>query len=358
MTTSRIEPADIAAPSGLAAAWQSRPWFGRVAGFSAPLDVHEVAGLALEEDVETLVVRSRRSRDHVSYDIDAEPLDTQRLADLGERDWTVLVRDIDLHLPDLRRLWDATHWLADWRRADIMVSLAAPGGSVGPHSDSYDVFLLQGQGLRRWSLAPRHHGTPEPGHPLRLVNCAQYTECITARSGDLLYVPPGHIHHGEAEDWCTTWSLGLQAPLLADIAALCDQPGTFPKDSRYRDPGLPAPARPGEIGPEVVAALAAQGIESPDAIVALGILVSHCKPEWTPAPGDAKPGAQLAPATRLFWHPRDDSISVFCNGQSLETGPCHAGALARMCAERRWHAGLDTTLGHWLGGCGAWERRV
>ncbi len=132
-----------------------------------------------------------------------------------------------------------------------MVSVAGPGGSVGPHTDQYDVFLLQAQGSRRWQIAESLDDKLLPDCELNVLQSFQAEQEWVLEPGDMLYLPPGIAHHGVALDQCMTWSIGMRAPSAADFFQtfgewLADQRG---EGDRYRDPGLEVATRSGEIDP-------------------------------------------------------------------------------------------------------------
>lgn len=271
--------------------WQKRPLFlpGALPGFRPPLTVDEIAGLACEPEVESRLVFTERSNDTIRYRAETGPFEPEYLAALPASDWTLLVHDLDRHLPELRPLLLAPRFLPAWRMGDLMVSVAAPGGSVGPHRDSYDVFLLQGEGRRRWQLGSGEPSSASSG--LRLLQNFRAEEEFVCTPGDALYVPPGAGHHGIAETLCTTWSLGLQAPLLRDLALYLDLDASeIDPRGRYADPDLaPEECRGGIIHPAAVrrcrAALPdAAGVDDDDIAEALGRLVTVPKPGHRPEP--------------------------------------------------------------------------
>jgi len=201
-----------------ATVWQRRPLLIRDAfpDFQPPLDAEELAGLALEPEVESRLITGRPGGD---WTLRQGPFDETDFLQAPERDWTLLVQDVDKHEPDCDWILDAFDWLPGWRIDDLMVSYAAPGGSVGPHVDAYDVFLLQGAGQRRWRI-----GTPGSGHAverggLRQHDDVDFTDEWVLSPGDMLYLPPGVPHEGVAVTACTTWSIGLRAVSLADLAS-------------------------------------------------------------------------------------------------------------------------------------------
>ncbi|MEO0364900.1 MAG: cupin domain-containing protein [Pseudomonadota bacterium] len=352
-----MKPVD-AIPAGLARAWQREPWWSEPTegAFRPPLDIDEIAGLATLPDVESLLVKTHRTDGKTEYKTQSGPFDTSTLGSLGEHDWTLLVRDLDRHLPELGELWTHFHWLADYRRADIMVSVAAPGGSVGPHRDSYDVFLVQGHGERCWQLAPGDDADETPDHPLRLTYPPQFTERVDATPGHTLYVPPGYIHHGVAQTLCTTWSFGLQAPLVSDIASMANLPGTHSPDERLRDPSIPVRKRHGEIPHHALAAVSCFDADDANALDALGLLLSTPKPGFEPDGASTPQGTgSLHPWTRLYWRTDRSACSVYCNGQMLVHSNAAIATLEQLSEHQTLSISDDAELFRWLSGCAAFE---
>lgn len=206
--------------------WQKRPLFmpGAASGLDQP-DANTLAGLALEESVEARVITGAGNG---PWSVLQSPLDDNVFETLGEKNWTLLVQSVDHFLTETSLLLDDFAFLPNWRVEDIMISYAAKGGSVGPHFDRYDVFLIQASGSRRWQIgdvcdesSPRQ-ATDE----LKLLAQMPVREELIAQPGDVLYLPPGVAHHGVAEDSdCITWSVGFRAPdyqmLMAEIAGEC-----------------------------------------------------------------------------------------------------------------------------------------
>lgn len=200
--------------------WQQRPRVFRQAlpGFSPPLGGEELAALAMESDVESRLVEGAAES---GWRLRHGPFVEQDFLDTPETDWTLLVQDVEKHLPDLVWIVDAFDMLPSWRLDDLMVSYAAPGGSVGPHVDAYDVFLLQGMGRRHWWIDDRPECARQETQTGGLRLLARFTpnRDWILEPGDVLYLPPGIPHHGVALDACTTWSVGLRAPSLGDTLA-------------------------------------------------------------------------------------------------------------------------------------------
>ncbi len=186
----------------------------------------------------------------------------RRAGRAGEFDWTLLVSGLNLHLPAADRLLRRFDFLPQARLDDLMVSYAAPGGSVGPHADGYDVFLIQGHGRRRWRLCRPRAFDFVAGAPLRLIENFVAEDELLAEPGDLLYLPPGWGHDGVALESCTTYSIGFRAPGSDELgAAFLDwlHARGLPERPRYRDRGLRATQHSARV-PRAMIAYAADAI--------------------------------------------------------------------------------------------------
>lgn len=194
--------------------WQNKPLLvrGAVRDFPDPLTPDELAGLACEDDVESRIVREEGGAH--PWEVTWGPHPEERFAELPDEGWTILVQELHRHVPEAALLLDRFSFLPNVRVDDVMVSFAAPGGGVGPHTDSYDVFLVQGMGERRW----RYHTRPtkdvafRPGLDLRILERFVPDADEVLRPGDMLYVPPGFAHEGVAVTPCLTYSVGFRAP--------------------------------------------------------------------------------------------------------------------------------------------------
>jgi 50S ribosomal protein L16 3-hydroxylase len=231
--------------------WQKRPLLVRNAfpGFVSPITPEDLAGLACEEAALSRVVLHDRKRDR--WELRNGPFAEESFPKLPKKDWTLLVQDVDKWDMDVRALLSAFRFLPSWRLDDIMVSFAAPGGSVGAHVDQYDVFLLQAHGHRRWQIDTNPDAPLgfRPDVELKLLSQFTPDHDWVLAPGDMLYLPPGVPHHGVAEDACLTFSFGMRAPsqaeLLLDFAE--ELAAAIPEESRYTDPDLALPADPAEI---------------------------------------------------------------------------------------------------------------
>ena len=231
--------------------WQKKPLLIRNAfpAFASPLQSEDLAGLACEEGALARIVRHDWQAD--TWQVENGPFPEEKFPGMPHQDWTLLVQDMDKWDADVAGLLAHFDFLPRWRMDDIMISFAAPGGSVGAHIDNYDVFLLQAQGHRRWQIDTRPHPdeTYRDDVPLRLLKHFNPDQDWVLAPGDMLYLPPGVPHHGVAEDACLTISVGLRAPSSAELLDHYAQTLAFDADERirYTDPDLAVPGDPNEI---------------------------------------------------------------------------------------------------------------
>ncbi|WP_273528053.1 cupin domain-containing protein [Pseudomonas sp.] len=221
--------------------WQKKPLLIRQAipDFQSPISPDELAGLSLEEEVESRLVIEHGGS---PWELRRGPFAEDTYQQLPERDWTLLVQAVDQLVPEVAELLGQFRFLPNWRIDDVMISYAAPGGGVGPHFDNYDVFLLQAHGQRRWRIgqmcdsdsALLEHGD------LRILADFQGTDEWVLEPGDMLYLPPRLAHFGTAEDACMTYSVGFRAPSAAEVLThFTDFLAQFlPDEERYGDADL------------------------------------------------------------------------------------------------------------------------
>jgi 50S ribosomal protein L16 3-hydroxylase len=219
-----------------------------VPDFEELIDPASLFALAGRSDVESrLIIRTGGQ-----WAMERGPFKASRLKKLPARDWTLLVQGLNLHVPAADALLHRFNFLPHARLDDVMISLAAPGGGVGPHFDSYDVFLLQGMGVRRWSISEQTDLTLVEAAPLKILKTMKADATLELRAGDLLYLPPQVAHDGVAvqnEGFCTTYSIGFRAPTHQEIADTFLQwlTDTTELEGRLSDPDLVATDRPGKI---------------------------------------------------------------------------------------------------------------
>ena len=199
----------------LAEYWQKKPLLIRnaIANFEAPIDADELAGLALEEEVESRIVVEK------DWQLQHGPFTEETFASLPAEKWTLLVQAVDLWVPEVAEILAKFDFLPQWRIDDIMVSYAADGGSVGPHFDYYDVFLLQGAGKRRWQIGGLSDADCPivPNTELKILQHFEPVDEWVLEPGDMLYLPPKIAHHGVAIGECTTFSVGFRAPAVSEM---------------------------------------------------------------------------------------------------------------------------------------------
>ncbi len=331
--------------------WQKKPLLIRQAfpNYQAPLAPEDLAGIACEEGVLARLVKHDRKKDH--YSLETGPFKETMFPKLGKKDWTLLVQDMDKWDGDVRQLITAFNFLPRWRVDDVMISFAAPGGSVGPHVDQYDVFLLQAQGQRRWEIDnnPNADKSFREKTELKLLEKFQASHVWTLQPGDILYLPPGVPHHGEAVDACMTFSLGMRAPSHAELLNEWAD-GLFERvseDVRYADKDLTAAKDSGEIDSATcdrVLDIFKQHVPDSKEAAALffGRFVTTYRTaiEIAPPPRTPKPEKVLErlakgdvlvphPFARWAWCKDGREAIVFVQGHSFSTTPSVASLLAR-----------------------------
>jgi len=220
-----------------------------LADFRSPLTPQELAGLALEEDVESRLITHTTD---TPWQLRHGPFSESDFTTLKHSNWTLLVQAVDLWVPAVAELLEHFRFIPHWRLDDIMVSYAPTGGSVGPHFDYYDVFLLQGAGRRRWQLGGLCDSqTPRLEHtPLHILRDFSPQTSVDLEPGDLLYIPPGIAHWGTSlNDDCMTYSIGFRAPshahMLSGVAN--DIAASLADDQRLRDRLRGPSHQPGQI---------------------------------------------------------------------------------------------------------------
>lgn len=303
--------------------WQRKPLLIRAdCPFKNPLAAEELAGLALEPDVEARLVRMQADE----WQVEQGPLRENSFS--GDEPWTLLVQRVDHYVPEVAALRHWVNFLPSWRLDDVMVSYATDGGGVGPHYDNYDVFLLQGEGQRRWQLG-QHCDADSPlrDNPhLRILAHFEESESYLLNPGDILYVPPGLAHWGTSVGAGMTYSIGFRAPRLNDmLSRQVDEllPAIEP-EQLYRDPVPLDPARPGELTDKALeaarsqlTALLASADYSADWFGEL-VTESH-REESYGADGAVPSRVVLDPASRLAWFDTGSGCRVYANGTVLAT---------------------------------------
>ncbi len=209
---------DISIEEFLRDYWQKKPLLIRQAfpNFISPITQDELAGLACEIDTARIVLEKGGK---YPWEVRHGAFEEEDFAHLPSTHWTLLVNDTDQYLPELKAILDPFRFIPDWRIDDLMISFAVEGGSVGPHVDEYDVFLLQAQGQRRWQINTQIPQADNflPDLELRIMRDFKAEQEWVVEPGDLLYLPPNVPHYGVALNECMTYSVGFRAPTQADM---------------------------------------------------------------------------------------------------------------------------------------------
>ncbi len=245
-------------PTGLSAAaflrdyWQKKPLLIRQAfpDLQPLLDPPQLFKLACDPDAQARLVTQQRGQ----WQISNGPFAAQDFSKSRKAPWTVLVQGVNNYLPQGAELLQHFSFIPHTRLDDLMVSYAPKGGGVGPHFDSYDVFLLQGSGHRRWQISAQKDHTLVEGAPLRILRNFKSEQEWVLAPGDMLYLPPHYAHNGIAEDDCMTYSIGFRAPSYQELTEqfLVHLQDNLCVEGMYADPQLKTQRHPSEISTDML----------------------------------------------------------------------------------------------------------
>lgn len=335
--------------------WQKEPLVVRKAfpGLRDPLSPDELAGLACQSDVNSRLVLERGGAK--PWQVIGGPQRPATLRRLGKSHWTLLVESVDTHSPAIAALAEAFSFIPRWRMDDVMVSLSPVHGTVDAHIDSYDVFLIQGQGRRRWEVDRRARADYKPGLDLRILQRFRPQDSWVLEPGDMLYVPPGVGHRGVTMpsdvDVALTYSIGFRAPSASDLlSALLAR--FLSRDTRtlFADPGRKAALDPARIAPADMSALrrfltaSLRTLEGDEGTLAIGEAVTS---GGAASASGRRPtaasvalrlrrgkGVSVAPGARLSWAPlRRARAALFVNGESHVLGAGQIFAARFLCGQ-------------------------
>jgi len=242
----------LSAKKFLSQFWQKKPLLVRdaISDFKGVVQAPELFALSLRDDIESRLVSRRRG----AWQMQQGPFSRTQFARLPKSGWTLLVQGLNLELPEADALLRRFRFLPYARLDDVMVSYAVRGGGVGPHFDSYDVFLLQGPGRRRWSVGKEREPELDPKAPLRILRNFRPEKEWLLEPGDMLYLPPGWAHDGVALEPCFTYSIGFRAPSHREVAreflAFLQERVAF--DGLYADRGAGPARRAAEVPKRMV----------------------------------------------------------------------------------------------------------
>ena len=331
--------------------WQKRPLLVRqaMAGFQPLLTRPELFALVEDDSVESRLL----THGSQGWRLHRGPLRRRALPPIGQREWTLLVQGVDLHHAGVHALMQQFRFVPDARLDDVMISYATDGGGVGPHFDSYDVFLLQAQGQRRWRIGRQRDLTLIEGLPLKILADFQPEAEYLLEPGDMLYLPPRWAHDGVAVGECMTYSIGFRQPARGDLARellqrLADEASDALGDLAYRDPRQPATATPARI-PQAMRDFAhdavARALREPRVLdMLLGELMTEPKSNvWFDAAaraGRSRGDLVLDRRTRMMY----DARHVFINGESFEAAGRDARLVRQLADDRRLSAAARARL--------------
>ena len=358
--------------------WQKKPLLIRQAipGFQAPVSRTALFDLAAQEAVESrLIVQAltgkpvtksmakpkvnlpARASAVSAWQLSHGPFARRALPPLTQKQWTLLVQGVDTHHPAVHQLLQQFRFVPDARLDDVMVSFATEGGGVGPHFDSYDVFLLQAQGRRRWRIGQQKDFSLCEDVPLKILANFEHEEEFVLEPGDMLYLPPRYAHDGVALDECMTYSIGFRAPdsrrlglelmqlmvdeMQEDLEDEASHPTAKalnnPAKTLYRDPRQLAVEGPAAV-PASLLAFAAEAVEKAMQQAhslprLLGESLTEPKPKtWFEAaevPAVLR-RVELDRGTRMMY----DALHVFINGESYRAAGKDATLMRKLADER------------------------
>ena len=343
--------------------WQKKPLLVRQAipDFESPISPDELAGLALEEEVESRLVIEHGER---PWELQRGPFNEDTFQDLPERDWTLLIQAVDQFVPEVAELLEDFKFLPKWRIDDLMISFAAPGGGVGPHFDNYDVFLLQAHGHRRWQVGQMCDSDSPllPHADLKILAEFEPTEEWVLEPGDMLYLPPCLAHNGIAEDDCMTYSVGFRAPSAAEVLThFTDFLGQFlPDEERYSDADIQPSEDPNQIQRDALERLKALLNEhmSDERLLMTWFGQFMTEPKYPELVagieigeedflGALEDGAIIIrnPSARMAWSEVGEDLVLFASGQSRLLSASLRELLKLVCSADALHI---ENLGAWL----------
>lgn len=340
--------------------WQKKPLLIRNAfpGFQPLLSRQQLFAMAADEAVESrLIVHGTQG-----WKLRHGPFAKSVFPPFRQPRWTLLVQGVDLHLNAAHDLLQRFRFVPDARLDDLMISWASDGGGVGPHFDSYDVFLLQASGQRLWRIGRQKDLSLEPDVPLKILSRFEPEEEHLLNPGDMLYLPPRWAHDGIAvgED-CMTYSAGFRVPQRGGLAGELIQrmADEFEDSTLYRDPSQPATATPAAL-PAALADFAADALQRLVAdraslACALGEVMTEPKPRVCfdePVQPWRVSALKLDRRTRMMY----DDHHVFINGEGFRAGGADARLMRELADTRALSAtrvaraseGAQTLLGDWF----------
>ncbi len=329
--------------------WQKKPLLIRQAlpGFTPVLDRAALFELAGRDEVESRLIALEQKKGQAVWRMRHGPMERRALPALKQAAWTLLVQGVDMHHAGVHDLLQQFRFVPEGRLDDVMISYASDGGGVGPHFDSYDVFLLQAQGQRRWQIGRQQDLTLREDVPLKILANFVPEQTFVVEPGDMLYLPPGYAHDGVAVGGdCMTYSIGFRSPKRGELARellqrLAEDAADEVGDALYRDAKQPAVSTPGAM-PSALQDFAREALQAalkdPLALPRLlGEYLSEPKSNvWFEAgEEDALDGGLvLDRRSRMMY----DEHHIFINGESYRASGRDAKLMRQLADERRLDA--------------------
>jgi len=276
--------------------WQKKPVLIRraVDNFKSFISAEELAGLSLESEIESrIITENSESSSSPFWSLQKGPFNPDTFQQLPKDKWTLLIQAVDHWLPEAADFLEHFRFIPSWRLDDLMVSYATDGGSVGPHYDQYDVFLLQAEGVREWQVGQCCNGfeAMQPGSELGVLKDFSAEQTWQLYPGDILYLPPKVAHWGIAHGDCITYSIGFRAPSMAELfdRTVDELVPTLSESQRYIDKDFTFQSSSSQISDSTLKSLKASLVEQLDnsevLAMSLGYLMTEAKyPEYAPVP--------------------------------------------------------------------------
>ena len=308
--------------------WQQKPLLIRQAfpAITTPFSAEELAGLACEIDSARIIIEKTKP----AWQLHTSPFTEEDFLNLPNSHWTLLVNDLEQYYPELRTLITQFNFIPDWRIDDLMVSYAVNQGSVGPHTDDYDVFLIQAEGKRHWSL----DSLADPNHTLAdsdlcILQDFNTTEEWLLEAGDMLYLPPKLAHYGIAQGDCMTYSVGFRAPNQQDLieSYLGELAETSTLKKRFSDAKRTLQSHPAELTSHDIATMKAllfDALEQNDDFITqwLGKYLTETRQanlNILSCPNDYEKNVNYyrSPTARLIWVEQTHAIQLYYSGKHM-----------------------------------------
>lgn len=328
--------------------WQKKPLLIRqaVPDMKPLISRADLLAMVESEEVESRhIVRKGKQ-----WTLKKGPMNRKSLPSFKTPDWTVLIQGVDLHHDGVHSLLQQFRFVPDARLDDLMISYATEGGGVGPHFDSYDVFLLQAQGQRKWRIGRQKKFELQEGVPLKILKNFEPEAEYVLNPGDMLYLPPGYAHDGIAVGECMTYSVGFRVPRSADLASelllglseeVAEDCGAD-QDRLYQDPGQEAAICDASI-PQALQVFAAEAVakamKNPQLLnCLLGESLTEPKPNVWFDPPDQDQLSSFVWPTHVLLDRRTkmlfDSFHIYINGESFKAGGRDAKLLRQLANDK------------------------